>query len=290
MGKVRLAQCLARAGLHLAATTVARMRTAAPTNPTPGSTPSPRAKPRTGRTITARYPHHVWNVDLTLLPLVSGFWVPWLPQTLLLRWPFAFWLFVVLDHHSRAVVDFKVLLSQPATDDLTRVLDAARRKAGVTPKYIVSDRGAQFRDDYVEWCRRRSIRPRFGAVGKSGSIAVIERFFRSLKDEMLRRLPVLPMPLAHMMREIDAYVRWYNEHRPHQGLDGDTPAERRDRAPAARKKRARETRSHYPLARGDPAPSKCKAKRRRLKGQFVLQLDCVAHRDHLPIVELKHAA
>jgi hypothetical protein len=35
-----------------------------------------------------RYPHHVWNVDLTVMPIASGFWVPWLPFCLAQRWPF----------------------------------------------------------------------------------------------------------------------------------------------------------------------------------------------------------
>ena len=155
--------------------------------------------------------------------------------------------------------------------------------------YIVSDQGPQFRAEYRAWCRRRSVQPRFGAVGKSGSIAVLERFFRSLKSEMLRRLPIVPMALARMSREVDAYAGWYNEHRPHQGLGGDTPAERRDRKPPARTRRAWETRAQYPLARGDPSRPGV-PKRRRVKGHLVLQLERIANRSHLPIIELRHAA
>jgi hypothetical protein len=32
------------------------------------------------------------------------------------------------------------------------------------------------------WCRERGIRPRFGAVGRQGSIAVVERMIRTVND------------------------------------------------------------------------------------------------------------
>jgi hypothetical protein len=59
MGKVKIAQTLARAGLHVAATTVGRMlkEDAAPK-------PQPEKNaPSTGRVVTAKYPNHVWHID-----------------------------------------------------------------------------------------------------------------------------------------------------------------------------------------------------------------------------------
>jgi hypothetical protein len=51
------------------------------------------------------------------------------------------------------------------------------------------------------WCKRKGIRPRFGAVGKYGSIAVVERFIRTLKDECTRRI-VVPLRRCDMRREL----------------------------------------------------------------------------------------
>jgi hypothetical protein len=59
LGKVKIAQVLARAGLHLGATTVGRLRRQPPApNPTspPPSEPMPSA-----RRVTAKRPNHVWH-------------------------------------------------------------------------------------------------------------------------------------------------------------------------------------------------------------------------------------
>ena len=63
MGKVRISQMLARAGLHLAPTTVRRLAKEA-LRPPPRRDPAPAA-PTQRRVVTARYPHHVWHMDLS---------------------------------------------------------------------------------------------------------------------------------------------------------------------------------------------------------------------------------
>jgi transposase InsO family protein len=76
MGKVRIAQMLARSGLHLGVSTVKRMieRRAVPRMPpTP---PDPRLKTGkeqvVGRTVTAKRPNEVWNIDLTVVPTAEA--------------------------------------------------------------------------------------------------------------------------------------------------------------------------------------------------------------------------
>ena len=77
---------------------------------------------------------------------------------------------------------------------------------------------------FRRWCRRRGIRQRFGAVGKYGSIAVIERLIRTLKEDGLRGL-LVPLSKAAFDRELRLFVSWYNGHRPHSSLDAATPDE-----------------------------------------------------------------
>jgi transposase InsO family protein len=301
MGKVRIAQILARAGLHLAASTVKRMRAArgagpprepvaipadlAEEGPAAGSSQAPeapRAQPK--RTVTARYSHHVWNVDLTVMPTAMGLWVPWLPQALVQRWPFAWWPAVVLDHRSRAVVATDIFRKEPTATEVCAMLDRAVAAVARAPKYTVTDQGAQFQAEYRGWCERHGVKPRFGAVGKHGSIAVVERFIRTLKDEGLRR-HLVPFALHEMQAEVAAFVRWYNDHRPHQALKGATPAELRDGARPASNARRLEPRPLMPLhrrPRDGPRASRCRDLR--------AVVDYVEGRHHLPIVSLRRAA
>jgi hypothetical protein len=79
LGKMKIAQILARAGLHLGVTTVGRMLKEKP-RPTPLGKEGDGTSKR--RIITARYPNHLWHTDLSVVPTSLGFWTTWLPLTL----------------------------------------------------------------------------------------------------------------------------------------------------------------------------------------------------------------
>jgi hypothetical protein len=132
---------------------------------------------------------------------------------------------VAVDHFSRNVLGFAVFLKQPTSAEIQRFLDRAIGNVGRAPKHLISDKGTQFwRDSFKNWCARRRIRPRFGAVKKYGSISVVERFIRSMKSECTRRL-LVPITLDAVRRELALYVVWFNEFRPIQALGGRTPRE-----------------------------------------------------------------
>ena len=96
---------------------------------------------------------------------------------------------------------------------------------GREQRHLITDRGKQFTSQTLRrWCRKRGVRQRFGAVGQKGSIAVIERFFRTLKSEGTRRISI-PLRVATIREEMALFATWYNQHRPHRALDGRTPAE-----------------------------------------------------------------
>jgi hypothetical protein len=99
--------------------------------------------------------------------------------------------------------------------------------AGVAavPKYLVTDSGVQFAcAGFKQWCRRRGIRQRRGAVGRHGSIAVEERFIRTLTSSCVRVLSFVPLRLRAFRREVDLFFAWYND-RPHMTRQGATPDE-----------------------------------------------------------------
>ena len=132
---------------------------------------------------------------------------------------------MVLDHTSRLVLGFAHFERRPTSSEVCAFLNRAIKQAGVAPKYIIADKGTEFFcSRFKRWCRSHGIRPRFGAVGQHGSIAGIERLFRSLKSECTRRI-LVPFRLDTMRHETTCYATWYNEYRPHQGLGGRTPLE-----------------------------------------------------------------
>ena len=81
MGKVKIAETLSRAGLHLGVSTVGRILKEAPQPHPEGTAPSTRV-------VTANRPNHVWHVDLTAVPTSAGFWARW-PRTARCAYPHA---------------------------------------------------------------------------------------------------------------------------------------------------------------------------------------------------------
>ncbi len=271
----RIAQFLARAGLALSATTVRRMireRTS-----TPERDGRDRVKRR--RRVVAKYPGHVWHVDLTTVPTRAGFWVPWFPFALPQRWPFCWWVAVAIDQMSRSLVGFEVFWQMPSSAQVQSFLTTAVRSAGQAPRYVVTDKGKQFWcRSFKRWCRRRRIRPRYCAVGQSASIAIVERFIRSMKQECTRCL-LVPTSLFVIRSELRSYAIWYNSYRPHATLGGDTPHE----ACLQRATRRRRLEPRDRRIRG--------TRRRRTAGdKFALSVSYVEGRRHLPVIELHRAA
>jgi transposase InsO family protein len=299
MGNVRIAQMLARAGLRLSPSTVRRVLRG-PTGPLTSPNASDaarRAAERNGttrgnlvtakpaRTVVAKHPHHVWHLDLTLVPTHLGFWVPWFPFSCLQCWPFAYCVAVVIDHYSRKAIALKVFKKAPSSSDITDWLDVIIQSIGRNPKYIITDQGSQFREGYCDWCAARGIKPRFGAVGQHGSIAIVERFILSLKNECMRRI-IVPLRLDAFQLELTHYFRWYNEVRPHQSLGGRTPNEIYLGTPSARDgpKFVTQLRLHK-------CKSRCKSGNKLVTaGQLELVVAYLEGRRHLPVVSLKRAA
>ncbi len=123
MGKVKLAQVLCRAGLHLAPTTVARM-----IRQEPPRRQRVRAREVPGRVVTAKGPNHLWLSDLTTVPTSLGFWCAWVPFSLPQRWPFCWWLAVAVDHRSRRIMGSAVFDEQPTSKAVRAFLDRAIRR------------------------------------------------------------------------------------------------------------------------------------------------------------------
>ena len=283
MGDRRIAQVLARASLHLGSTTVRRMRKLPPKRS------KKRRAPIALRGVTAKRPNHLWHVDLTIVPTVGGFWVPWRPFPMAQRWPYCWWVAVVIDHFSRRALGRATYKKEPSEADVEKCLDRTSRKSGVRPAHMITDQGRQFTADRFErWLDRWNIKRRFGAVGKYGSVAVIERFIKSMKNECTRLLSMVPLAQKAFERDLDDYLGWYNAERPHTRLGGRTPDEVYfNRFPACRKPR-HEPREHWPRR------SRCAGVQAPIRGRPGVTLELsVAYfrgRKHLPVVTLRRVA
>jgi transposase InsO family protein len=275
----------------LGVSTVRRMLARPRPKPSPTVTPK-RARDQTDkakRTVIARHPSHVWNVDLTTVPTRAGFWVPWIPLTLTQRWPFAWWVVGIIDHFSRVVIGFAVFRSPPSAEEISAVLDRAVANVGKAPRYMVSDQGAQFQKLYRATCAKHNIKPRYGAIGRHGSIAVIERFFRTLKSEMLRRI-LLPFDVLEMRKAVARYVSWYNMLRPHRSLGGATPIEIHFKMRPTNRAPRFEPRARY------PTKGVCAAPKARVFGKPGVRLEMLVQGFEggdpgiMPVIELNRAA
>lgn len=286
LGKMKISQILARAGLHLGVATVGRMLKEEPQFTPPAKAGDTACK---HRVVTAKYSGHLWHTDLTVAPTARGFWTAWLPFTLPQCWPFAWWLALAEDHFSRRVMGYAVFLKEPSLREVCRMLDQAVAAAGKAPRHIVCDQGPQFYcDAFKRWCKRSGIKPpRYGAIGKHGSLAVIERLILTLKT-LLGCLPLVPLHKTTFRREVGLAITWYNEQRPHMTLGGRTPNEvYGGRFPGNRRPRY-EPRERWPRSSGCARPVTL------VKGppgaRIGIHVDFASGRRHLPIVQVKRVA
>ena len=202
-----IARHLARAGWRVARTTVRRYVKA------PKMTTPPLPAPETStRAVVARYPHHVWHLDLTTMPAFLGS----TPRHLAL----------LLDSASRLPVAGKLFQKHPNADEMTAFVESAFTRLG-TPKYLIADRdGCFIAHAFQERMDAWRVRLRFCSAEHHRANARLERFWSTLKNVLLRLDPPLELLSCEALEsEIERALRYYSFHRPHSGLAGSTPAE-----------------------------------------------------------------
>ncbi len=128
---------------------------------------------------------------------------------------------MAIDHFSRKVVCVAPL-EGPNAGWIIEALEQAMQKYGA-PKHIISDQASVFTGDvFAELLQQWNIKPRFGAVGKSGSIAVTERVIKTRKYEWLKHVPLIK-GFDHLTVLCRKFDNWYNAWRPHMTLEGLRP-------------------------------------------------------------------
>jgi len=208
-GRIRIANQIQLLGIFLSASTVRNiLQRPKPRNTptTPAATTQKTEEKPEARSIPAWYPNHVWSIDTTKV----WCWGLWPMQVLM-----------AIDHFSRKVVAV-VPLEGPNAGWIIEALEQAMQRHG-TPKHLISDQASVFVGEvFAELLRQWDIKPRFGAVGKHGSIAVTERVIKTLKYEWLKRVPLVK-GFDHLTLLCTKFESWYNAWRPHMTLEGFRP-------------------------------------------------------------------
>ena len=152
LGKVKIADMLARAGIHIGKTTVGRILKEKPVDapePTSEDTDTPCR-------IVSKYAGHTWHADLTAVPISGGFWTNWTPNAIRQRWPACWWVLNVVDHYSRRCMGFAVFKCRPTSEEATTALDRIMCTENVCPKHLIVDQGPEFKCEHFEnvWCEQ----------------------------------------------------------------------------------------------------------------------------------------
>jgi putative transposase len=178
-------------------------------------TPRPRVR---GRVSQAARSNERWAMDVTHIPCGADGWAH---------------LAAVIDCHDRELIGYEFALRSRAKE-AERAVEAAclarfgtLRPPGPTPQ-VRSDNGLIFQSRrFRAACRDYRLRQEFITPYTPEQNGIIERFFRSLKEECVWQHQFPSFTVAR--RAVADWIGWYNDGRPHQTLGYLSPRQYRAR-------------------------------------------------------------
>ncbi len=96
---------------------------------------------------------------------------------------------------------------------------------GQAPKYLIRDNDSKFGPCFARVARTSGIKILKTPYHAPRANAICERFLRSVRQECLDHLLILQE--KQLQRVLNAYVRYFNQARPHQGIRQQIPEQRR---------------------------------------------------------------
>ena len=157
------------------------------------------------RGLEIGYADKVWATDITYIRMNGGF----------------IYLLVIMDWHSRYVIDFEVsnsLESAVFVETLKRAVQTGK------PEIFNSDQGSQFSS--IEWIKvlvENEIQISMDGKGRCFDNIFVERLWRTVKQEEVYLNEYQDVWQAE--DRLRRYFEFYNHRRPHQSLGYLTPAE-----------------------------------------------------------------
>ena len=172
------------------------------------SRPHPEHKvyPYLLRNLDVVRPNQVWCTDITYIPMKKGH----------------MYLVAVMDWFSRRVLSWELSNSLDSSF-CVNALQEAMASYG-TPEIFNTDQGCQFTSDaFVSVLQNAGIKISMNGRGRALDNIFVERLWRSVKYEDLYLNEYENVPALY--RGLIRYFTRYNDDRPHQALNDQTPSE-----------------------------------------------------------------
>ena len=168
--------------------------------------PEHRVYPYLLEKIRVTRPNLAWAADITYLPMARGF----------------LYLVAIMDWHSGYVVTWRL----SNTLEVGFCIDALQEALGKgQPEVFNTDQGSQFTSlEFTQVLQEHGVKISMHRKGRyNDNIFFVERLWRTVKYEEVYLKAYANASEAR--RELGAYLRFYNDQRPHQTLGYRTPAE-----------------------------------------------------------------
>jgi putative transposase len=180
----------------------------------------PAARPRRRRkavgppqSFERAKPNDLWQSDITYVD------VPWSRKPL--------YLVAFLDDRSRYVVSFGLHAHQRGEIVLEALAEGISKYG--KPKEVLTDQGRQYyawrgKSDFQKRLKAEGIQHVVARAHHPQTVGKCERLWKTLQEELWHR--VIVRDLEDARERLKQFLAHYNFQRPHQGLEGMTPADR----------------------------------------------------------------
>jgi len=151
-------------------------------------------------------PNQVWATDITYIPMRQGF----------------LYLVVILDWSTRRVLAWRLSNTLTVGFCIEALREALARFG--TPEIFNSDQGSQFTSEaFTKVLREHGVQISMDGRGRCHDNIFVERLWWTVKHEWVYLRPAATG--TEQKRSLSEFFDWYNQRRPHQALNWQTPNE-----------------------------------------------------------------
>lgn len=132
------------------------------------------------------------------------------------------WMYDIIDEKTRFLLATRITTAR-TTQDARLLMEQAEKRAGKKPKLVITDKQNSYLDGIELAYGADTEHLQSGPFALTDDTQRIERFHGTLKErtKVMRGLKSIDTATQF----IDGYLAYYNYMRPHEALDGQTPAE-----------------------------------------------------------------